>query len=104
MEFGLGMDDEPTANLWKMMEQLMLEITSRQLKNKKIIRSSKHGFTKGKSYLTNLIHFYNETTSLSDKGTSVGIFYIDFSRAFDTISHKILIGKLLKYGLNEQTM
>lgn len=42
--------------------------------------------------LTNLINLYNEITVLIDKGrTRVDIFYLDFVKAFDVISHKILI-------------
>jgi len=43
----------------KGMEQLTLDVISKQVEEKKIIRSSQHGFTKGKSRLTNLIAFYN---------------------------------------------
>jgi len=41
----------------KMMEQLILEVIIKQVEEKEIIRSSQHGFTKGKSCLTNLIVF-----------------------------------------------
>ncbi|GAB0179021.1 mitochondrial enolase superfamily member 1 [Grus japonensis] len=79
----------------------ILENISRHLKDKKIIRSSQYGFTKGKSYLTNLITFYGEMAGLVDEGRAVYIVYLDFSKAFDTVSHKIHIEKLLNYGLDE---
>ena len=37
----------------KVMEQLILEVINKQVEEKKVIRSSQHGFTKGKSCLTN---------------------------------------------------
>ncbi|KAK4811069.1 hypothetical protein QYF61_016355, partial [Mycteria americana] len=88
----------------KAMEQLILETISRHMKGKKVIGSSQHGFTKGKSCLTNLINFYDEVTGLVDEGRAMDIVYIDFRKAFDTVSHKILIDKLMKYGLDEQTV
>lgn len=51
---------ERTMMLGKVMEQIILEIISRYLKEKKIIESCQHGFTKWKSFLTNLIIFCNE--------------------------------------------
>ena len=53
-----------------------------------INRSSQCGFTKGKSYLTNLINFCDEMTGLVDEGRAVDIVYLDFRKAFDTISHR----------------
>jgi len=44
-----------TSILGKVMEQLILEVTIKQVEEKKVTRSSQHGFTKGKSCLTNLI-------------------------------------------------
>jgi len=46
-----------TSILGKMMEQLILEVIAKQVEEKKVIRSSQHGFTKGKSCLTDLIAF-----------------------------------------------
>jgi len=41
----------------KDMEQLMLEVIIKQVEEKKVVRSSQHRFTKGKSCLNNLIAF-----------------------------------------------
>ncbi|GAB0180014.1 mitochondrial enolase superfamily member 1 [Grus japonensis] len=42
-------------------------------------------------------------TGWVDEGRAVGVVYLDFSRAFDTISHNILVSKFRKCGLDEWT-
>ncbi|KAJ7425384.1 hypothetical protein WISP_23648 [Willisornis vidua] len=71
------------------------------MEDKKVIRSNQHGFTKSKSCLTNLIAFYNETATCMNEGKVVDIVYLDFIKAFNTVSHNILLGKLRKCGLDE---
>ena len=88
----------------KVLEQLVLDAISKQLEEKKVMRSSQHGFTKGKSCLTNLIAFYDGITSWVDEGRVVDVIYLDFSKAFDTVSHDILIAKLRKCGIEEWTV
>jgi len=85
----------------KVMEQLILEVIIKKMEEKKVIRSSQHGFNKGKSCLTNLIAFYDGVTGWVDEGRAVGVVYLDFSKAFNIISHNILLGKLRKCGLDE---
>jgi len=83
------------------MEQLVLDAISKQLEEKKIIRKSQHGFTKGKSCSTNLITLYGGISSWVDEGRAVDVIYLNFSKAFDTVSHNILIMKLRKCGIDE---
>ncbi|PKU35648.1 rna-directed dna polymerase from mobile element jockey- hypothetical protein [Limosa lapponica baueri] len=88
----------------KMMERLFLGIISKHMEEKKAIRSSQHQFTKGKSCLTNLIAFYDGMTGCRDERRVVDVVYLVFSKAFDTVSHSILIAKLRKRGLDEWTV
>jgi len=53
--------------------------------------------------LNNLIYFYDLGTSLVEEGKAVEVVYPDFSKAFDTTSHSILLQKLTAHSLDRYT-
>ncbi|KAK4821580.1 hypothetical protein QYF61_023487 [Mycteria americana] len=93
-----------TSVLGKLMEQVILSAITRHVEDNQGIKPSPHGFRKGRSCLTNLTSFYNKVTRLVDKGKAVVAVYLDFSKAFDTVSHSILLEKLAAHGLDGCTL
>ena len=64
-----------------------------------LIRNSQHGFTSGKSCLSNLLEFFEEVTKILDKGEAVDLVYLDFAKVFDKVPHHRLFKKLEAHGL-----
>ncbi|GAB0178679.1 mitochondrial enolase superfamily member 1 [Grus japonensis] len=86
------------------MEQVVLGVINKRVEKEKVMGSDQHGFTRGKSCLSNLIAFHDGMSGWVDEGRAVDVVYLDFSKGFDTISHKILVSKLRKCGLDEWTV
>lgn len=62
------------------------------------IRPSQQGFEKVRSCLINMISFWDRVTHLVDEEKVVDVVCQEFSEAFDTLSHNILLKKKRKGG------
>lgn len=65
---------------------------------KPVFSSNQHGFLKGRSTTTNLTEFVSGTLCALEDGKDVDVIATDFSKAFDKISHRIILFKLKALG------
>lgn len=54
--------------------------------------------------MSNLKAFYYDVTGLIYEGRAVDVVYLDFSKAFNSLSCINLIENLMKYGMNKWTV
>jgi hypothetical protein len=64
-----------------------------------------HGFQRGKNCTTQLLHdVYHNIISALDKRMETRAVHLDFSKAFDKVSHKLLLHKLRSYGFSSSLL
>jgi hypothetical protein len=82
----------------KLMERTVFNSIFNHLNPK--IHCLQHGFRRGLSTTTQLLLVYEDIGNVLDHRGQVDTVYLDFSKAFDSVSHPLLIHKLRSYGLN----
>ena len=69
------------------------------LDSRKLIYKHQSGFRLLHSVVTCLMSNTNDWYQNLDKGKYTGLIPIDLKKAFDTVNHELLLGKLQKYGI-----
>ena len=83
----------------KTMEHIMLSHIAKHIAKSNILINEQHGFRNKLSTITQLINTTtNWANTLNNKGQT-DIIFLDFSKAFDKISHKLLLSRLHYCGI-----
>lgn len=87
----------------KVMERCIVNYLYPFLRN--VIHPYQHGFMRGRSCSSQLLKVYHNIGKILDRGGQVDIVYLDFSKAFDSISHNLILYKLkYLFGFSEQLL
>ena len=88
-----------TSIVCKIIESIIREEILLHLKQYKLISTKQHGFISGRSTVTQLLKYLDTCADMVANGNVVDSIYLDFQKAFDTVPHSRLIGKLEAYGI-----
>ncbi len=88
-----------TSVLCKILESFVRDVLLRHLIDNNLLSKKQHGFINGRSTVTQLLNYLDKCAQSVSKGKVVDAIYLDFEKAFDTVPHRRLIGKLESYGV-----
>ena len=88
-----------TAVLCKLMESFIRDKIMKHLVDNNLLSSKQHGFISGRSTVTQLLNYLDICAQHIASGNVVDTIYLDFEKAFDTVPHLRLLGKLKAYGI-----
>ena len=83
----------------KLLERLVYNRLISHINDNKLLYEYQFGFQKGKSTYLAIMMLVDKITEALDQGESVVGVFLDFSKAFDTVDHNILLQKMDKYGI-----
>ena len=88
----------------KVMEHIVCSSLMSHLDDHKILTDFQCGFRKKRSCETQLLTTINSLAKSLDKGRQIDCILLDFSKAFDKVSHARLLLKLKHYGVRGKTL
>ena len=88
-----------TSMAGKCMERLIRDAIMTHMTENDLLSPKQPGFIQGRSCVTQLLPVLDSWTLALDEGGNIDTIYIDFAKAFDTVSHQRLLTKLRGYGI-----
>ena len=81
------------------MEKYIYNLLTVYLEKNNLRSSRQFGFRNGKSTELAAALFFDDVHRAMDRGELTGAIFIDLSKAFETVSHSVLVSKLSAYGI-----
>ena len=88
------------SSISKVVEKCVFNQLYSYFENNKLLFGSQYGYRKIHSTELACLEFVDKITHNLDQGETPFCFFLDLSKAFDTLDHKILFKKLQYYGVN----
>ena len=83
----------------RLFERILADDINFHLYHNRLITDAQYGFVKGRSTELQLLNCGKMWINAIDSNKFVDTVYIDFSKAFDTVTHRKLLHKLINYGI-----
>ena len=88
-----------TNHLTKIFERVLRKEMVKHLESQDLLNKTQHGFRAKHSTITQILSYYDSILSMLEEGNAVDAIYLDFSKAFDKVDHRILLKKLECVGI-----
>ena len=89
-----------TSHIIKVFERVVRKKMVEYLELNDLICNKQHGFRSGRSCLTQLLHHFDDVLGALTENSDFDSIYLDYAKAFDKVDHKLLIKKLMLYGIH----
>ena len=92
-----------TSHIIKVFEKVVRNHIATFMEENSLFNPNQHGFRKGHSCLSELLDHYDNILDLLNENNHIDVIYLDFAKAFDKVDFGVVLRKIKKLGIDDQT-